>query len=208
MTRTTACPQDTAEHPGPDPAGCPAGDGACAHALSRRGLLRTAAVAGTAVTAAAGLSGCSSLFNSHGSTAAAGPADANTASGAPSAASTPAQAASSQPAMADSSSAAAATHASGILLGRSSEIPEGGGVIFSAHQVVVTQPSAGRYKAFSTACTHAGCQCNEVTRGQITCPCHGAAFSITDGSPVAGPAHSPLAGRTVTVQNGEVRLQA
>ena len=208
MIRTTASPQDTTEHPGLDPAGCSSGGGACARALSRRGLLRTAAIAGAAVSAGTGLSGCSSLFNSNDGTAAAGPADTNMASAAPSAASTPAQAASSQPAMADSSSAAAATRASGILLGRSSEIPEGGGVIFSAHQVVVTQPSAGQYKAFSTACTHAGCQCNEVVRGQITCPCHGAAFSITDGSPVAGPARSSLAGRTVTVQNGEVRLQA
>jgi len=209
MTRTTASPQDTAAHPGPDPAGCPSGDGACAHALSRRGLLRTAAIAGTAVTAGAGLSGCSSLFHANDGTAAAGSADTTMASAAPSTASTPAQAPSSPAAMADSSSAAAVTtHASGILLGRSSQIPEGGGVIYSAHQVVVTQPSAGRYKAFSTACTHAGCQCNEVTGGQITCPCHGAAFSISDGSPVAGPAHSALAGRTVTVQNGEVRLQA
>lgn len=210
MTRTTASSQDTAAHPGPDPAGCPSGDGACAHALSRRGLLRTAAVAGTAVTAGAGLSGCSSLFHSNDGTAAAGSADTNMASAAPSSASasTPVSAPSSPAAMADSSSAAAATHASGILLGHSSQIPEGGGVIYSAHQVVVTQPSTGRYKAFSAACTHAGCQCNEVTGGQITCPCHGAAFSIADGSPVAGPAHSPLAVRTVTVQNGEVRLQA
>ena len=211
MSRTTATasPHDTAEPSGLDAGGCPSGDGVCAHALSRRGLLRTAAVAGTAVTAGAGLSGCSSLFSSNDGSAAAGSADTNMASAAPSTASASAQAASSQPAMADSSSAAATTaHASGILLGRSSAIPEGGGVIYSAHQVVVTQPSAGRYKAFSTACTHAGCQCNEVTGGQITCPCHGAAFSITDGSPVSGPAHSPLAARTVTVQNGEVRLQA
>jgi nitrite reductase/ring-hydroxylating ferredoxin subunit len=209
MTLTPESLHDTAEHAGVEAVGCQSGEGSCpAHALSRRGLLRTAAVAGTVATAGAGLSACSSLFKSNDGTAAAGSVDTTMASSAPStAAAMPAQTVSSQPAM-TSSSAAAETHASGTLLGHSSEIPEGGGVIYSAHHVVVTQPSAGMYKAFSTVCPHAGCQCNQVTSGQIVCPCHNAVFSISDGSPVSGPAHSALESRTVTVQNGEVRLQA
>jgi nitrite reductase/ring-hydroxylating ferredoxin subunit len=195
---------DTAEQPEVDTAGCTSGAGPCAHALSRRGLLRTAAVAGTVATAGVGLSACSSMFGSTDSSAA-GSADTSMPSSAPSTASSPAQMATTQAAM---SSAPAETHASGTLLGHSSEIPVGGGVIFSDHQVVVTQPSAGTYKAFSTVCTHAGCQCNQVSSGQINCPCHGAAFSISDGSAVQGPAHSPLASKTITVQNGEIRLQA
>src|SRR5262249_14207044 len=79
----------------------------------------------------------------------------------------------------------APAHPSGTLIGQASEIPVGGGMVFTDHKVVVTQPAMGSYKAFSSVCTHAGCQCNQVTNGQITCPCHGAAFSIKDGSVVA-----------------------
>ena len=147
MTRTTGPLHDTAEHIEADAAGCPSGEGPCAHALSRRGLLRTAAVAGTAATVGAGLSGCSSMFTSNDGTAAAGSADTAMASTAPPVASTPTQAASSQPAMA-SSSAAAPAHVSGTLLGHAGEIPEGGGVIYSAHQVVTTLRPLDRHKVF------------------------------------------------------------
>lgn len=108
-----------------------------------------------------------------------------------------------------SSTAAKTTAAkpSGTLVGVASQIPVGGGAVFASHQVVVTQPQAGTYKAFSSVCTHAGCQCNKVSSGMISCPCHGAAFSISDGSVLQGPAQAPLPARSVTVADGEIRLQ-
>jgi Rieske Fe-S protein len=95
----------------------------------------------------------------------------------------------------------------GTVLGLASDIPVGGGKVYTTAQVVVTQPAMGQYKAFSAICTHVGCICNQVAGGTINCPCHGAKFKITDGSVVAGPASTPLAGAKVTVSGGKIYLQ-
>ena len=42
------------------------------------------------------------------------------------------------------------------------DIPVGGGKVFDALKVVVTQPTAGDYKAFSAICTHQGCTVSGV----------------------------------------------
>jgi Rieske Fe-S protein len=57
---------------------------------------------------------------------------------------------------------------------------------------VITQPTAGTFKAFSKVCTHAGCDVSKVDAGVIKCPCHGSTFSIKDGSPTGGPATKAL----------------
>lgn len=84
---------------------------------------------------------------------------------------------------------------------KTADIPVGGGKIFPDLQAVVTQPTAGKFKAFSSTCTHQGCQVAEVVE-TINCPCHGSKFSIADGSVVQPPAPSPLPAKTVTV-NGD-----
>jgi len=82
------------------------------------------------------------------------------------------------------------------------DIPVGGGKIFEAQQVVVAQPVAGTFKAFSAICTHQGCVVGSVENGKIVCPCHQSEFSATDGSVSRGPAVTALTARTVT-RNGE-----
>ncbi len=81
---------------------------------------------------------------------------------------------------------------------KTTDIPVGGGKIFPDQQVVVTQPTAGVFKAFSSTCTHQGCQVTEVLNGTIDCPCHGSRYSIVDGSVKGGPAPRPLPEKTVT----------
>ena len=66
------------------------------------------------------------------------------------------------------------------------DIPVGGGKVFDALKVVVTQPTAGDFKAFSAICTHQGCTVNGVSNGVITCPCHGSTFDIATGAVDAG----------------------
>jgi Rieske Fe-S protein len=96
----------------------------------------------------------------------------------------------------------------GTLLAAASQIPVGGGVIFTAEKVVVTQPVKGEYKAFSAICTHVGCVCNVVANGTINCPCHGSKFKITDGSLVTGPGSGPLPPRTIAITaTGKILLQ-
>ncbi|BDH04547.1 MULTISPECIES: Rieske (2Fe-2S) protein [Streptomyces] len=117
----------------------------------------------------------------------------------------------------DSSSAAASTSpgesssassgsGDGQALGNVGEIPEGGGKIFTAEKVVVTQPAKGEYKAFSAICTHQGCTLNKVADGTVDCPCHGSRFRISDGSVAHGPATEPLAAKEIMVHGNSIHL--
>jgi nitrite reductase/ring-hydroxylating ferredoxin subunit len=94
-------------------------------------------------------------------------------------------------------------------LGKTSDIPVGGGKIFAAEKVVITQPTAGDFKAFSAVCTHQGCIVATVRDNTITCTCHGSQYSATDGSVKrAAPglttdSQKPLAAETVKVEGGD-----
>ncbi|WP_242911173.1 Rieske (2Fe-2S) protein [Actinomadura terrae] len=94
----------------------------------------------------------------------------------------------------------------GKALASTSEIPVGGGKIFKDEKVVVCQPTAGQFKAFSAICTHRKCTVGSVSGGTINCPCHGSKFKIADGSVANPPADEPLEEKKVTVQGGKVIL--
>jgi nitrite reductase/ring-hydroxylating ferredoxin subunit len=91
-------------------------------------------------------------------------------------------------------------------LAATSQIPVGGGEIFAGRQVVVTQPTAGDFKAFSAVCTHMGCIVNQISDGTIDCPCHGSQYSITTGDVVAGPAPRPLPAKQIRVSGDSIFL--
>ena len=92
------------------------------------------------------------------------------------------------------------------LLAKPSDIPVGGGVVFAAKNVVVTQPEEGTFKGFSATCTHQGAILNAVSDGAIHCPRHGSAFSIKDGSVVNGPATRPLPTQELDVARNTISL--
>ena len=104
--------------------------------------------------------------------------------------------------------APSAASGSGQALASTSSIPVGGGKVFADKDVVVTQPAAGEFKAFSATCTHMGCKVKEVTNGVIACPCHGSKFAIADGSVTSGPAKKPLPAKSVSVDGDSIVLQA
>jgi len=85
-------------------------------------------------------------------------------------------------------------------------VPEGGGTIFPAVGVVITQPSAGTFVGFDITCPHRGCAVRAIAAGTINCFCHGSRFRISDGSVVGGPAQRPLPRRAIVVQDGLIRL--
>jgi len=91
-------------------------------------------------------------------------------------------------------------------LGSTADIEVGGGTIFADDNVVVTQPTEGEFKAFSSTCTHQGCSVESVSDGTIHCPCHNSLFSIEDGSVQGGPATSPLPEVAISIEGGSIVL--
>ena len=93
--------------------------------------------------------------------------------------------------------------ASGGAIAKTADVPVGSGVIVD--DVVVTQPTAGVFKGFSSSCTHKGCAVNKVADGTIDCPCHGSKFNL-DGTVAKGPASKPLESKAVSVQGDSIVL--
>src|SRR5690348_2543798 len=91
-------------------------------------------------------------------------------------------------------------------LPKTTDVPVGGGVVVAAADVVITQPSAGQFKAFSATCTHQGCTVADVSGGTINCGCHFSKFSAADGSVKNGPANSPLPEKKITVSGTTISL--
>ena len=151
-------------------------------ASSRRTLL---ACAGAACAAA--LAGCARYNSNSGGIAGSQPAQGSSTAASP------------------AGSAAAATTPNGPpVLASTADIPVGGGKILADKKIVITQPQAGSFEAFTAVCTHQGCIVGTVSGGTINCPCHGSKFSIANGSVVNGPATSPLAPVSVKVQGTSI----
>ncbi|MFF8847804.1 Rieske (2Fe-2S) protein [Streptomyces sp. NPDC015127] len=106
----------------------------------------------------------------------------------------------------DGGDAPATQAPAGEELAKTADVPVGGGTIFKEQEVVVTQPTAGQFKAFSAICTHQRCTVSSVGDGLINCACHGSKFRIEDASVAAGPATSPLPAKEITVSGDSIRL--
>lgn len=96
------------------------------------------------------------------------------------------------------------TPESGSTLVGTSEVPVGGGIILTDQRIVVTQPTAGDFKAFSAVCTHQQNTVTSVADGVIECSFHGSSFSAATGEVEGGPAPSALAKVEITVDGDQI----
>ncbi|MFF3765185.1 Rieske (2Fe-2S) protein [Streptomyces sp. NPDC001922] len=94
----------------------------------------------------------------------------------------------------------------GATLGSTADVPVGGGKVFAAQKVVVTQPTKGDFRAFSAVCTHQGSLLNEVSGGTVGCPLHHSRFDVADGSVKEGPATKPLPKKEIKVEGDSIKL--
>lgn len=93
---------------------------------------------------------------------------------------------------------------SGKEVAKAADVPVGGGRLNGQLKVLVTQPTAGVFKVFSSKCPHQGCGVGTPSDGIAECPCHGSEFHITDGSVKKGPAKTGLREYPAEVKNGAV----
>jgi Rieske Fe-S protein len=150
---------------------------------SRRGVL-----VGASAACAAMVTGCSTYNANNGGINAPAPTSAASTGG---------------PTSGGTASGGAGSAGANVLT-TTVKVPVGGGQILVPQKIVVTQPTADSFKAFTAVCTHQGCTVGTVAGGTIDCPCHGSKFSIKDGSVVNGPATLPLAAIAIKVEGTSI----
>ncbi|MBW1602887.1 Rieske (2Fe-2S) protein [Streptomyces sp. JJ66] len=79
-----------------------------------------------------------------------------------------------------------------VTLGPASKVGVGEAQVFPGQNVLVSQPEAGTYRAFSAVCTHKQCPIPFVERQEAVCTCHGSRFDVMSGEVRQGPATRPL----------------
>jgi Rieske Fe-S protein len=122
--------------------------------------------------------------------------------------STPTSETTSPASSAATSEAPAETTAPATVTGvvSTADVPVGSGVILADQKVVVTQPTEGEIKVFSSICTHTGCPVGAIKGAVITCPCHGSTFDAATGDVTQGPASAPLPAVDFTLEGDQVVL--
>lgn len=89
---------------------------------------------------------------------------------------------------------------------RTSALATSGGFLYiSPAKVVAVNTGGSTIRAFTSICTHEGCDVDQFQGGRMVCPCHGSQYD-TSGNVVQGPATGALkeypvtrTGNTVTI---------
>ncbi len=98
----------------------------------------------------------------------------------------------------------------GRKIAKVSDVPVGTAFKFTdatGGPAYLLQPAIGTFLAYSAICTHEGCPVDyDQGAKNFGCPCHGAQFDASTGSPTSGPARSPLAKYKVVVTGQDIYL--
>jgi Rieske Fe-S protein len=84
------------------------------------------------------------------------------------------------------------------------DVPVGGGVVLDDEKIVVVQPEAGEFAAFTAVCPHQGCLVTSVESNEIICACHDSRFSSFDGSVLRGPAQEGLTSAALSIDGTQI----
>lgn len=94
---------------------------------------------------------------------------------------------------------AAAITSGKVAVGKPAILPEA--------QVIVTEPTKGKYKVFSNLCTHQAARVDHVNaRGNLVCSLHGSQFNPATGAAEVGPAGKPLPSKDAKLEGGTVKI--
>ncbi len=113
---------------------------------------------------------------------------------------------SDEPGASGDSSDTTSAGTAGTVLVATADVPVGGGVILTDEHLVVVQPVAGEFKAFSSRCLHQGFDVTSVADGTIVCGVHGSTYDAATGAVKGGPAPSggKLAEKAVKVDGANL----
>ncbi|MEL4504095.1 Rieske (2Fe-2S) protein [Luteococcus sp. H138] len=89
---------------------------------------------------------------------------------------------------------------------KAAEVPVGGATIIENSAYVVSQPTAGQFRAFNRTCPHASCDVSKVEKAEIICTCHHARFAAADGAVLHGPATTGLTAAVATLEGDTVKV--
>jgi Rieske Fe-S protein len=81
----------------------------------------------------------------------------------------------------------------------------GGHLIILAAKTIAINVDGSTIRAFTSICTHQGCDVSKFEDSRIVCTCHGSEFS-TSGQAVKGPATAPLREYAVTREGNIVTI--
>lgn len=74
----------------------------------------------------------------------------------------------------------------------------GGFQLISTQKTLVINVDGSTFRAFTSVCTHQGCDVDSFQGGRLICPCHGSRYDSA-GQVVQGPATNPLKEYPVSV---------
>ncbi len=89
------------------------------------------------------------------------------------------------------------------------QVPVGKGISVTVEQtpILLAQPEAGTFVAYSSKCPHQGCVVG-VDQANFLCPCHNSGFDFAEGKPQFGPAREALEQLTCEVHGDDVMVRA